>query len=160
MMGVVLVVAVTCPTLSWAEFFAKVVAVHEGDRMSIHHDGHMETISLKGIDCPGLKQPYGKKAKQVLQAYVGTREVVVRGVRRDRQGRTAADVFLLDGRNIAHELIKEGLAWSRRESATPKSYRDDEELAMAAGKGLWSDRNPVPPWKWKDPKKGSRKFSN
>jgi len=160
MTGLVVAVAVTCPTLSWAEFVAKVVAVHDGDRISVHHDGHIEIISLKGIDCPELQQPYGKQAKQALQAYVGARDVVIRDIQRDQQGQTVADIFLMDGRNIAQELIKEGLAWSQRGSAERQSYRDEEELAMAAGKGLWSDRNPVPPWKWKVPKSSNGKFSN
>ncbi len=153
-------VAVVYPALSWAEFVAKVVAVHEGDRISIHHNGRIEVIALKGIDCPEMEQPYGKKAKQVTQAYVGTRDVVVRGIQLNRQGQTVADIFLLDGRNIAFELIKEGLAWSQRGASERQTYREEEDLAMAAGKGLWADRNPIPPWKWTSPKKAQRKFSN
>lgn len=159
-MAAVFTVVVVYPALSWAEFVARVVAVHEGDRISIHHKGRIEVIALKGIDCPQLKQPYGNKAKQVTQAYVGTREVVVRGIQRNRQGQIVADIFLPDGRNIAYELIKEGLAWSQRGGNERQTYRDEEDLAMAAGKGLWADRNPIPPWKWQGPKKGRRKFSN
>lgn len=147
-------------TVAWAEFTARVVTVHEGDRLTIYHDGRRETIALKGIDCPELKQPYGKKAKQVMEAYVATREVLVRDIHRDRQGRTVAEVLLMDGRNVAYELVKEGLAWSRGGTAEGRSFTDEEELARAAGKGLWSDPDPVPPWKWKAPKKASRKFSN
>lgn len=160
MMGLALAVAVACPALSWAEFVAKVVAVHEGDRISIFYAGRTERIAIKGIDCPELKQPYGKKARQVTQAYVGTRDVVVRGMQRDRQGRITADIFLMDGRNLAYELIKEGLAWSRGELAETQRYVDEEELARAAGKGLWSEADPLPPWKWKEPNKARRKFSN
>jgi endonuclease YncB( thermonuclease family) len=155
-----LAAGIACPALSWAEFVGKVVTVHEGDRISIYHHGRTEMIMLKGIDCPELKQPYGKKAKQVMQAYVGTREVVVRDVQRDRQGRAVADVFLMDGRNIGYEMVKEGLAWARGGMAEGRSFADEEELARAAGKGLWSDPAPVPPWKWKEPKKARRKFSN
>jgi len=36
--GLVLVLVATCPTLSWADFAARVVTVHEGDRLTIHHD--------------------------------------------------------------------------------------------------------------------------
>ena len=156
----VFTLVVVYPAFSWAEFIARVVAVQEGDRMSIHHKGRIEVIALKGIDCPELSQPYGNKAKQVTQAYVGTREVVVRGIQRNRQGQIVADIFLPDGRNIAHELIKEGLAWSQRGGNERQTYRDEEDLAMAAGKGLWADRNAIPPWKWQGPKKGRRKFSN
>jgi endonuclease YncB( thermonuclease family) len=156
--GVALVTA--DPTAAWSGFTAKVVAVHEGDRLTIYHDGRKEMIVLKGIDCPELNQPYGKKAKQVTQAYVGTREVVVQALQRDRQGQGVAEIFLQDGRNVAQELVKEGLAWSRGGTAGGRNFDDDEQLARAARTGLWADPNPVPPWKWKAPKKASRKFSN
>ena len=155
-----LALALTEPTAAGAGFTARVVTVHEGDRLTIYHDGRKEMIDLKGIDCPELKQPYGKKAKQVTEAYVGTRDVVIQSIHRDRQGRAVAEVILQDGRNVAQELIKEGLAWSRGGTAAGQSFDDDEQLARASRTGLWADPNPVPPWKWKAPKKAARKYSN
>jgi endonuclease YncB( thermonuclease family) len=158
--GLVLALVATCPALSWADFAARVVTVHEGDRLTIHHDGRNETIYLKDIDCPDLKQPYGKQAKLVTAAFIGHRDVVVRGLKRDKQGRVSAEVFLHDGRNVGHELLKEGLAWWRRSASSDAGLEVVEELARASGKGLWADSDPVPPRKWKAPKKTSRKYSN
>jgi len=158
--GLVIALVATCPALSWADFAARVVTVHEGDRLTIHHDGRNETIYLKDIDCPDLKQPYGKQAKLVTAAFIGHRDVVVRGLKRDKQGRVSAEVFLHDGRNVGHELLKEGLAWWRRSASSDAGLEVVEELARASGKGLWADSDPVPPWKWKAPKKTSRKYSN
>ena len=160
MVGLVLALVATCPALSWADFAARVVTVHEGDRLTIHHDGRNETIYLKDIDCPDLKQPYGKQAKLVTAAFIGNRDVVVRGLKRDKQGRVSAEVLLDDGRNVGHELLKEGLAWWRRSASSDAGLEVVEELARASGKGLWADSDPVPPWKWKAPKKTSRKYSN
>src|SRR4026207_758653 len=160
MAGLVFALLAACPTLSWADFAARVVAVHEGDLLTIRHDGHNETIRLKDIDCPELKQPYGKQAKHVTAAYVGNRDVVVRGLMRDKQGRVSADVLLHDGRNVGHELLKEGLAWRQRSASSNAGLDVMEELARASRKGLWTDSNPVPPWKWKAPKNTSRKYSN
>lgn len=160
MAGLVFALLAACPALSWADFAARVVAVHEGDRLTIRHDGRNETIRLKDIDCPELKQPYGKQAKHVTAAYVGNRDVVVRGLMRDKQGRVSADVLLPDGRNVGHELLKEGLAWWQRSASSNAGLDVMEELARASRKGLWTDPNPVPPWKWKAPKNTSRKYSN
>lgn len=160
MAGLVFALLAACPTLSWADFAAKVVAVHEGDRLTIRYDGRNETIHLKDIDCPELKQPYGKQAKQVTAAYVGNRDVVVRGLMRDKQGRISADVLLPNGRNVGHELLKEGLAWWKKTASSEGNLETLEELARAERKGLWSESNPVPPWKWKAPKNTSRKYSN
>ena len=152
--GLVLALLAVCPNLSWAaDFVARVVTVHEGDRLTIRHQGRNETIYLKDIDCPDLKQPYGKQAKVATVAYVGNRDVVVRGLTRSKQGRVSAEVFLQDGRNVGRELLKEGLAWRQRSTSSDARLEVIEELARASGKGLWADSNPVPPWKWKAPKK-------
>jgi endonuclease YncB( thermonuclease family) len=158
--GLMIAMVATWPALSWAEVLARVVTVHEGDRLTIRYDGRSETIHLRDIDCPELKQPYGKQAKHVTAAYVGNRDVVVRGLMRDKQGRVSADVFLHDGRNVGHELLKEGLAWWKRSASSNASLEVLEEVARASRKGLWSEPNPVPPWKWKDTKKAGRRYSN
>ncbi len=156
----ILALIVGNPTAGLAEFTARVIAVHEGDRLTVFHGGRTETIVLKGIDCPALKQPYGKQARNATAAFIGNRDVIVRPLKRDRQGPITAEVLLQDGRNVAYELMKEGLAWSRGGMAEGHSFGEEEELARAAGKGLWADPHPVPPWKWKAPKKTSRKFSS
>ena len=160
MAGLVLALVAACPVLSWADFVARVVTVHEGDRLTIRHDGRSETIYLKHVDCPELNQPYGKQAKHAMAAYIGSRDVLVRGLTRDKQGRVSAEVLLHDGRNVGRELLKEGLAWWQRSAAGDAGLEVLEELARASGKGLWSEPNPVPPWKWKSTKQNSRKYSN
>jgi endonuclease YncB( thermonuclease family) len=158
--GLMLALVATCPALAWADFAARVVTVHEGDRLTIRHDGRSETIYIKDIDCPELKQPHGKQAKHATAAFIGNRDVVVRGLTRDKQGRVSAEVLLHDGRNVGHELLKEGLAWWRKSASSDARLEVIEELARASGKGLWADSNPVPPWKWKDNKKTSLRHSN
>jgi len=138
-------------TVAGGEVVARVLTVHEGDRLTIHYQGRKDMVYLRDVDCPELKQPYGKQAKHATAAYIGNREVVVRDLKQDRQGRMTADILLLDGRQIAHELVKEGLAWVQPGSGN-QTVKDLEELARAAGTGLWADPNPVPPWKWKSTK--------
>jgi micrococcal nuclease len=145
---------------SWADFQARVMAVHEGDRLTLYHKGKNEMVYLQDVDCPDLKQPYGKQAKRATGAYIGGREVTVRGLKRDTHGRITAEVLLSDGRNVGHELLKEGLAWWNKSKSSDRTLETVEEIARASGKGLWSEPNPVPPWKWKTAKKTSRKYSD
>jgi micrococcal nuclease len=145
----VLALILVSPALALGEFVARVFIVHEGDRLTIYHQSRKDMVYLRGVDCPELKQPYGKQAKHATAAYVANREVVVRDMKRDRQGRITADILLPDGRQIAHELVKEGLAWVQPGGAGDQALKDMEELARAAGTGLWSEPNPIPPWKWK-----------
>lgn len=144
---------VILPSHSRADFTARVVSVAEGDKLTIVHGGRNQVIRLRDIDCPELKQPYGKQARNVTTAFVAGREVVVRGLHRNRQGLVTAEVFLQDGRNVGHELVKEGLAWVRPGGMGGQSLAEVEQISRAEGKGLWSEPHPVPPWQWKFKKK-------
>ena len=155
--GLVLALAIVSPALGQAEFVARVLIVHEGDRLTVHHQGRKDMVYLREVDCPELKQPYGKQAKHATAAYIANREVVVRDMKRDRQGRITADILLPDGRQIAHELVKEGLAWVQPGRSGDQALKDMEELARASKNGLWSDPNPIPPWKWKSTKPARHK---
>jgi micrococcal nuclease len=145
------------PALAGTEFVARVLTVYEGDRMTIYYQGRNEMVVLRDVDCPEVRQPYGKQAKHATAAYIANREVVVRELKLDRQGRMAADILLHDGRNIAHELVKEGLAWVQPDEGHNPALKDLEELARASKVGLWSEPDPVPPWKWKPAKPARHK---
>ena len=141
---------------SWADTKVRVVTVHEGDRLTIYHDGRTQTLYLQDVDCPELRQPYGKQARRATTAYVGGREVMARALTRDAHGRMTAEIILADGRNLGHELLKEGLGWWKRSGSTNHTLEEVEELARASGKGLWAEAHPVPPWKWKSHAKVKR----
>jgi endonuclease YncB( thermonuclease family) len=62
----------------------------------------------------------------------------------------------LDGkRDVGLEQIRAGMAWHfkayQHEQRTEELqlYRDEEEAAKAAKRGLWADAKPVPPWEWR-----------
>jgi len=56
-------------------------------------------------------------------------------------------VFLLDGMNVIHELVKQGWCWWHRKYAPGDT--ELEKLKKDAGeakKALWADPSTVPPW--------------
>ena len=67
--GLVLACVLISPALAQTEFVARVSIVHEGDRLTIHHQGRKDMVYLREVDCPELKQPYGKQAKHATAAY-------------------------------------------------------------------------------------------
>ena len=154
--GLALFLGLAVPVFAQGEFVARVLMVHEGDQFTIYHQGRRDKIYLKDIDCPDPKQPYGKQAKHVTAAYIGNREVIIRDLTQDRQGRMTAEILLPNGKLLTHELIKEGLAWAQPNGPNVQTIKDMEELARAAAKGLWSESNPIPPWKWKPTKPAHR----
>lgn len=56
-------------------------------------------------------QAYGQKAKQAASVLVFGREVTLQTHGKDKYGRTIAEVFLPDGTNVNHSLVKDGWCW-------------------------------------------------
>jgi len=60
-----------------------------------------------------------------------------------------ATVYLWGGKELNLEILKAGLAWHYKRYSDRQDYAEAEEIARRAGYGLWIDRNPTPPWKWR-----------
>lgn len=130
---------------SYAETWtAKVIGIKDGDTIAVLHEGKEETIRLNGIDCPEKKQAYGNRAKEVTSELVFKKIVNIEPLTKDRYGRTVANVFTEDGKNVNHEIVKQGYAWWYRKYA-PKDIElaELEEEAKKAKRGLWQDENPI-----------------
>ncbi|MBU2548728.1 MAG: thermonuclease family protein [Proteobacteria bacterium] len=139
---------------AWADFSGKVVGISDGDTISVMHEGKAAKVRLAGIDCPESHQPFGTKAKQFTSGLAFGKVVTIQERDRDRYGRIVADVILPDGKNLNQEIVRAGFAWWYRQYAPgDQTLKGLEAQAQAAGKGLWADKEPVPPWEWR---KGER----
>jgi len=55
---------------------------------------------------------------------------------------------------LNHELVRAGACWwCRRYAKENETLKRLEGEAKEAGKGLWANSNPVPPWKWRKEKR-------
>lgn len=131
------------------EFVGRVVAVADGDTVSVMHLGKSEKVRLNGIDCPEEGQAFGTRAKQFTSELAFGKEVAVRTKDRDKYGRTVGDVVLPDGRFLNRELVAAGLAWWYRAYSNDETLGELEVEAKAAKRGLWIDSNPQPPWEFR-----------
>lgn len=130
----------------------RVVWVHDGDTITVEpaKGGARVRIRLYGIDCPETNQPYGLVAKNYVKNTLLYKPVNIKVKDKDRYGRTVAIVTLETGKILQEELLQAGLAWV--EPRHCKKCNDWRALQKEAGKnrqGLWRDKNPVPPWKWR-----------
>jgi micrococcal nuclease len=137
-----------------------VVSIADGDTLTMLDDSkHKEIIRLASIDAPELShgasepgQPYSRRAKDALAAWVFRQPVTLTCYERDRYGRAVCDV-IHDGHSVGRDLVAAGLAWSNR--ARPEYLRDSaipglEQHARQQRLGLWSSGHPqVPPWVWR-----------
>jgi micrococcal nuclease len=139
-------------SLTWN---GSVVGVLDGDTLDVLHNRHAERIRLHGIDCPEKGQAFGKVAKLAASALVFGRTVTVKPYDTDRYKRVVAEVFLADGTNLNHQLVKDGWCWWYRKYAPEDTvFERLQNEARERRKGLWADPNPTPPWEWRKAKRG------
>ena len=131
------------------ELHGKVVQVKDGDSMVVRVGDENVGVRTFGVDCPERGMPFSARAKTFTSGLVGNRDVTVVVHDVDRYGRVVGDVKLADGRSLGRELLREGLAWYYRRYANDPDFEKLESDARAAKRGLWSDPNPIPPWKFR-----------
>ncbi|MDZ4120853.1 MAG: thermonuclease family protein [Candidatus Cloacimonadaceae bacterium] len=127
----------------------KVVSVKDGDTIEILRDKKTYRIRLNGIDCPENKQDFGNKAKQFTSEQCFGKTVTAWVSVQDRYGRYVADVVLPNGKVLNEELVRAGLAWHYTQYSKSKKLATLEKEARARKRGLWSQKNPTPPWKFR-----------
>jgi endonuclease YncB( thermonuclease family) len=147
---VFLSLAVSADTLT-----GKAVKITDGDTLYVldaNYEQHK--IRLAGIDAPERKQAYGLAFRKHLASIVAAKQVTVEYQKRDRYGRIVGKV-LLDGIAVCLEQVKAGFAWHYKKyqhEQSPKDqrlYAQAEDEARANKRGLWQDKNPMPPWEWR-----------
>src|SRR5512135_262110 len=111
--------AVVVVVVSWVsftpteEFSGKVVGVSDGDTITVLQNRTPIKVRLHGIDCPEIGQDFGSRAKAFASEIVFGQVVKVMPRETDRYGRTVADVILVDGRILNHQLVRAGLTGQR-----------------------------------------------
>ncbi|WP_228276354.1 thermonuclease family protein [Dechloromonas sp. H13] len=122
-------------------------------------------IRLSGIDAPEKKQPFGQRSKEYLSGLVFDKPVTVEWKKKDRYQRIVGKVVVAEPSctksNCPKTLdaglaqVTVGMAWWYRKYASEQTEEDRhryefaEVEARARKAGLWSDKDPVPPWEWR-----------
>ena len=135
----------------------RVVKIADGDTLTMLVDDREEKIRLSDIDTPERKQPYGTRAKQALAELTFGKTISVETTKRDRYGRVIGRVTV-DGIDVNAELVRLGYAWVYRRYSNDGGLLRLEEIARSERLGLWTDVDPVPPWKWRRGQRSSSRF--
>ena len=131
-----------------ADFTGKVVAVADGDTITVMRDLVPVKLRLLEIDAPEKKQAFGARSKQSLSdlCFNKTATLIAKG--RDRYGRTLARVSC-EGVDANAEQVRRGMAWVYDRYVTDRALYAVQTEARDAGRGLWADPDAVPPWQWR-----------
>jgi endonuclease YncB( thermonuclease family) len=134
-----------------AETFSGVVAgITDGDTITVVSGQRQVKVRLVGIDAPEMKQPFGTRSKQSLSGLCFRRTAIIESLGRDQYGRVLGRVNCA-GRDANAEQVRTGMAWVTNLylRKADRGLRHLQETARDGRRGLWADRNPVPPWKWR-----------
>ena len=127
-----------------------VVAVHDGDTLSVRLGAATERVRLAQIDAPERGQPWGRRAQQALFGLAARRTARLVVVDRDSYGRIVADLYV--GELFVNEaLVRSGDAWAYPRYLRSPQILEAEDEARREGRGLWrlpaADREA--PWEWR-----------
>ncbi len=146
---VVALVLAAAPAMAWQ---GRVRSVPDGDSLTVERAGRTVKIRLYGIDSPEYRQPVWLEARDFTRRLVSGRSVEIEPMDRDNYGRVVA-LVVRDGVLINRELVRAGHAWQYprycRSRALCAEMASLQDAARAERLGLWRDRSPLPPWKWK-----------
>ncbi len=135
-----------------------VVAIHDGDSFRARCGDvtrNEETfVAIRAIDAPEMRQPFGEHShKSLVNLCLIPQKVKLTNITLDVFGRTVADVEC-QGKDAATEQLRAGMAWYNPKVGPGYEALDDLQLrSQAAGRGLWAQPSPLPPWDWRDTRK-------
>ncbi len=149
---------VTSPALAAKphyELTGRVVAIADGDTLTVLDGSNTQhKIRLAAIDAPEKGQAFGTKARENLAAKVFKQTVRIEVIDIDRYKREVGRIFLGD-RFVNMEMVADGLAWRYPQYDKPGEFTAAEADAREHQRGLWPDKDSVPPWEWRREKRAA-----
>jgi len=138
----------------------KVINVIDGDTVTIRDVNYEEhRIRLGEIDSPEKGQEYGKESAAETKKLLINQQVNVFWKKKDnftwkttdrqeKRGRIIGGIYIGE-RFINRELVERGAAWHYKEFSSDETLTQAEASAKKNKYGLWSNPNPIPPWKYR-----------
>lgn len=126
----------------------KVIGIVDGDTLDVLFGGVKQRVRLAEIDSPEMGQAFSRPAKQLLAKLAYGKNVQINVERKDKLGRLIAWVSV-NGKSINKEMIRKGYAWAYRQYLTDYNLLNVEAQARESHSGLWSEKNPTPPWNFR-----------
>ena len=138
----------------------RVTRVIDGDTVEVRVGGglfrraRMERIRLYGIDAPESKQRGGPRSTRHLRRLIGSGKGVQLIARdTDQYGRTVGLIYPRRSgpeESYNFRMVQAGHAHCYMLSAADQAaYQQAQQDAQEHRRGLWKQRDPTPPWEWR-----------
>jgi endonuclease YncB( thermonuclease family) len=136
-----------------------VLTVSDGDTLKAQCETaaglEIRRIRIAGIDAPERGQPFSQLSRRSLADRTRGKTVQADCYKLDRYGRHICRVALA-GADLGLEQVRDGMAWryaafeAEQNERERVAYTEGEAKARDAGRGLWQDPAPLPPWQWRN----------
>lgn len=134
-----------------------ITKVIDGDTYQVLQQGKLQTVRLKNVDAPELKQFFGIAAKDSLSQLLLRKVVTIEPEKMDLYGRLLATITI-GGRVLDSQMIAKGWAWHYLQYSDNAGLSIYETAAKRQALGLWKCVNPLPPWIWRQLSKRNKRL--
>jgi micrococcal nuclease len=148
---IITVLIFATPSLADTVLIGRVTKVIDGDSFVLKTKKKAYEIRMWGIDCPEYTQPFSSEARAIARRYLKGKNVQVEVKYLDKYNRSIG-VASYGNEIINEKLVREGAAWVYKRycrTSICKKWDDIEKMARSSKRGLWNDKDAVPPWKWR-----------
>ncbi len=149
-------------TRSGQSISGRATRIHDGDSFAmLATDGRRLTIRISGIDAPEKGQPFADRSRQHLVELIADRDLAIAPIKTDMYGRIVAVVHVGE-LDVGLAQVRSGMAWHFRRYARDQSpahrqaYARAESVARDARIGLWRDRSPLEPWRYREQQRNKK----
>ncbi len=130
-------------------------------------DGRRLQVRISGIDAPEKGQAFADRSRRHLSELLAQQDLLIIPIKTDVYGRVVAVVWAAE-QDIGLAQLRAGMAWhfvryARDQSVEQRqAYASAEAGAREARVGLWRDREPLEPWRFREKqrKRDERRVSN
>jgi endonuclease YncB( thermonuclease family) len=128
----------------------KVVGVIDGDTIDVLKQNQITRVRLAEIDAPEKNQAFGQQSKQCLSDLVMGKQVYLKDPTLERiRGKRTIATIIEGNSNINQIMVEKGMAWQYTAYSKSKKLKELQQEAKEKKKGLWFDKNPIPPWEYR-----------
>ncbi|MDO4569283.1 MAG: thermonuclease family protein [Planctomycetia bacterium] len=137
----------------------RVVRVFDGDTIEVLDDTlTTHRVRFQAIDAPEKDQDFGSASRKHLHTLVYGKTVRVLVDKRDKYERVVGRIWLGDV-DIEEEMLAAGLAWHYTNFNEEKKLAAAQKMAQEKKIGLWSRKDRIPPWEFRQRARSQREKS-
>ena len=123
--------------------------VTDGDSIKVINSDKIKfRVRLIGIDAPEINQAFGKRSKQFLIDKILNQKITLDVEGEDKYNRKLANIYFND-EWINLLMVESGHAWHYVKYSDNKYLQGAQDEAKSNKKGLWKNKEAIPPWKFR-----------